>query len=260
MYWDIAWHIDLGRDKNLFTIPHTLIVSGIGICVFGAWLSMVLPGPASPGAMRIGRYTLPVGGLVLLVCGSVALLAFPLDDLWHRLFGEDVTLWGPTHILMIGGASLCALGIIVLSSEAPAQGAADEQRRKSWPLRIRQLPRRRRPAGRALDAAGRVRLRRAAVPDALPAGDDRDRGRHRAGVRADHARSLRCDRRRARLLRDPRRPGADRRRRHGPHAAALPALHRQCARDRVDRARPLAQPARLRSGLRACGGNLRTCN
>jgi hypothetical protein len=53
-----------------------------------------------------------------LLSGGIALLGFPLDDVWHRLFGQDVTLWGPTHIQMIAGASLATLALIVLEVEA----------------------------------------------------------------------------------------------------------------------------------------------
>jgi hypothetical protein len=51
------------------------------------------------------------GGIVMLVCGAIALLGFPLDAFWHALFGEDVTLWGPTHLFMIGGAGVSTLGL-----------------------------------------------------------------------------------------------------------------------------------------------------
>src|SRR5437667_4561744 len=27
--WDVAWHTDLGRDRVLFTVPHTLILMGL---------------------------------------------------------------------------------------------------------------------------------------------------------------------------------------------------------------------------------------
>ena len=37
-------------------------------------------------------------------------MTFPVDDVWHRLFGQDVTLWSPTHVLMVGGGSLATLG------------------------------------------------------------------------------------------------------------------------------------------------------
>ncbi len=45
------------------------------------------------------------------------MLGFPLDDVWHRLFGQDVTLWGPTHVLMIGGASLAPIAAWLLLVE-----------------------------------------------------------------------------------------------------------------------------------------------
>jgi hypothetical protein len=37
--------------------------------------------------------------------------------MWHRLFGQDVTLWGPTHVMMIAGASLTTLALWVLLVE-----------------------------------------------------------------------------------------------------------------------------------------------
>src|SRR5690606_23596044 len=38
--------------------------------------------------------------------------------IWHRLFGQDVTLWGPTHLMLIGGAGLSTAGIILLQRES----------------------------------------------------------------------------------------------------------------------------------------------
>src|SRR5690606_18595631 len=54
----------------------------------------------------------------LLAASSFALIGFPLDDFWHRLFGQDVTLWGPTHLMMIGGAALAFVGQVTLLGEA----------------------------------------------------------------------------------------------------------------------------------------------
>ena len=57
------------------------------------------------------------------------MIGFPLDDVWHRIFGQDVTLWGPTHVLMIGGASLAPIAAWLLlvegrcASGSPAPGA-----------------------------------------------------------------------------------------------------------------------------------------
>jgi hypothetical protein len=63
-----------------------------------------------------------------------ALTGFPLDDLWHRIFGQDVTLWGPTHLMLIGGGSLATLGGMVLMSEAIATLGRDPERERSRPL------------------------------------------------------------------------------------------------------------------------------
>jgi hypothetical protein len=37
--------------------------------------------------------------------------------MWHRLFGQDVTLWGPTHLMLIGGAGMTLIGQAVLVAE-----------------------------------------------------------------------------------------------------------------------------------------------
>src|SRR5207245_6066407 len=29
LYWDVAWHIDVGRDTELFTPPHAMVLTGL---------------------------------------------------------------------------------------------------------------------------------------------------------------------------------------------------------------------------------------
>ncbi len=53
----------------------------------------------------------------MAACGLYALIGFPLDDVWHRLFGQDVTLWGPTHLMLIGGAGLSLIAVLLLEHE-----------------------------------------------------------------------------------------------------------------------------------------------
>jgi hypothetical protein len=113
MYWDVGYHIDHGRDEGVLTLPHLLIVAGLQGIVIAALLHGVLRGPAARNERRIPALGLRMspGGVVILVCGGIALLGFPLDAAWHALFGEDVTLWGPTHLFMIGGAGVSTLGL-----------------------------------------------------------------------------------------------------------------------------------------------------
>jgi hypothetical protein len=121
MYWDISLHIDNGRDDGPLANPaHYLILIGL----YGALLAGVLSAALSDErpsstAVRLGDgWWIPVGGLLIAACGAFALSGFPLDDFWHRIFGQDVTLWGPTHLMLIGGGSLAVLGAMALMSEA----------------------------------------------------------------------------------------------------------------------------------------------
>src|SRR3954462_6495991 len=126
MYWDISIHIDEGRDPGPLANPaHYFILVGLFGVFFCGIVSIALAQEKpSDVAIRLAKgWWAPLGALMILVCGTVSLIAFPHDDVWHRIFGQDVTLWGPTHLLLFGGASFSILGIWVLQVEgARARG------------------------------------------------------------------------------------------------------------------------------------------
>src|SRR5437867_97781 len=120
MYWDISIHIDQGRDPGPLANPaHYFILVGLFGVFFAGVLACALPlEKPSPTAVRLPNgWWAPLGGLLITFCGAVSLIAFPLDDIWHRLFGQDVTLWGPTHLPLIGGASFSLIGAWILHVE-----------------------------------------------------------------------------------------------------------------------------------------------
>jgi hypothetical protein len=128
MYWDISLHIDNGRDAGPLANPaHYFILIGLFGVFAAGFLACVLPEERpSRAAVKLGDgWYAPVGGIVLLACGAFALIGFPLDDFWHRLFGQDVTLWGPTHLMLIGGAGLTLVGYAVLLVEGKVSKASD---------------------------------------------------------------------------------------------------------------------------------------
>lgn len=130
--WDVSLHIGNGRDDGALANPaHYFILIGLfGIFVAGC-TAIVLPfDRPGPAAVRItDHWYAPVGGLVMAGCGLYALMGFPLDDIWHRIFGQDVTLWGPTHLMMIGGAGFSTLAALYLEHEGrkdrPVDAAPD---------------------------------------------------------------------------------------------------------------------------------------
>lgn len=126
VYWDVSWHVDLGRDEGPLANPgHYLIYFGLlGVFSAGVLSCGLARSPLPARTVRIGPgWRVPMGSVLITVAGAFALAGFPLDDLWHRLFGQDVTEWGPTHVLMIGGAVSAILGTALLVAEARQVGA-----------------------------------------------------------------------------------------------------------------------------------------
>jgi hypothetical protein len=118
--WDVSLHIGKGRDPGPLANPaHYFILFGLFLLFIAGCLACVLPyDKPGPSAVRITKdWYAPVGGILMAGCGVYALLGFPLDDIWHRIFGQDVTLWGPTHLMMIGGAGFSTLAALMLNHE-----------------------------------------------------------------------------------------------------------------------------------------------
>ncbi|MFE6858221.1 hypothetical protein [Nocardia sp. NPDC057668] len=119
--WDVSLHIGNGRDEGPLANPaHYFILVGLFFLFTAGMTAIVLPLDEKPGvaAVRITRtWYAPVGGILIAGAGLYALIGFPLDDIWHRMFGQDVTLWGPTHLMLIGGAGLSLVGVLLLEYE-----------------------------------------------------------------------------------------------------------------------------------------------
>jgi len=134
-YWDVASHIDNGRDPGPFANPsHWLIIGGLAGIALGGYVSVLLGSGPTSSAIRVRPgWHAPAGGALMLLCGVIAVAGFPLDDVWHRLFGQDVTLWSPTHMQMVGGATLSTIALWVLLVEGhrdPADAIRAERTRR----------------------------------------------------------------------------------------------------------------------------------
>jgi NAD(P)-dependent dehydrogenase (short-subunit alcohol dehydrogenase family) len=117
--WDVALHVDAGRDTFLYTPGHMAIVTGLGLILAAGALSIMLAtNDESETGLRFRHLRVPRGAVALVVLGAGALVGFPLDEFWHRAYGIDVTMWGPTHLIMITGASLSPIALWLLLTEA----------------------------------------------------------------------------------------------------------------------------------------------
>lgn len=119
LYWSIALRITFGaRSPDSYLAHFPLLLGLLGLFTAGV-LAVVLP-RERPGraAVRItANWYAPTSGLVLAIAGGYALLGFALDGIWHRIYGEDVTLWGPTTLMLIGGTGLSLVAVSLLERE-----------------------------------------------------------------------------------------------------------------------------------------------
>jgi hypothetical protein len=120
--WDIRWHLDIGRD-SFWIPPHVMTYAGVTLATLVPLAILLLETwrnrRGEPSAERLRVWGL-VGttGFHLAWWGSVlTVLAAPIDDLWHRLFGLDVTLWSPPHLMGMAGAQINTLGCLLIAGE-----------------------------------------------------------------------------------------------------------------------------------------------
>jgi len=106
--WDIQWHMTIGRD-SFWIAPHLMIYSSVVAGLVFAWGVLAYEWLEDIATTR--GFRLAALGLVLVV------LAAPIDDLWHRLFGLDVTLWSPPHLLALFGSAVSTLGCLLIAIE-----------------------------------------------------------------------------------------------------------------------------------------------
>jgi hypothetical protein len=118
-YNDVAWHVGRGRDKELFTAPHTMIVVGLGLIALGSAVGIFFATlTRADTVLRVKGLRIPWSAVPLGLLGVCALGGFPLDDLWHAAYGIDVTMWSPTHMLMICGAAFSLIAAWLALAEA----------------------------------------------------------------------------------------------------------------------------------------------
>jgi hypothetical protein len=97
--WDVAWHF-----RYVFGAlepPHLVNVVGAALST----LLVVFHTITGRAAERTGLYVIQGGFIVFLI-------AVPLDLLNHYLFGLDVTVWSPTHMLGFAATTVMMAGLL----------------------------------------------------------------------------------------------------------------------------------------------------
>ena len=114
--WDIQWHVLIGRD-SFWIPPHVMTYAGVSAAVFFSFGMLLLETWRGTGSVRILGLSGSRGFHLAAWGMAVTILAAPIDDLWHRLFGIDVTLWSPPHLMGILGVVINGWACFTIARE-----------------------------------------------------------------------------------------------------------------------------------------------
>ena len=115
--WDIQWHEYIGRDRTLIP-PHQMMLTGVALSGIAGLVAVIVETLWARKSSTIARHSTPFadifhGSLGAYIVGFAALnaaVAFPLDSYWHALYGIDVAIWAPFHIMFAFGMAVVAFG------------------------------------------------------------------------------------------------------------------------------------------------------
>src|SRR5215471_21655553 len=123
--WDIQWHSFIGRDRTLIP-PHIMMMSGVALSGISGLLAVLIESWWAQRNAIIAQHSIgfaeifsgPFGAYIVGFTALTAALAFPLDAYWHALYGIDVAIWAPFHVMFVASMGIVALGAAYMLSSA----------------------------------------------------------------------------------------------------------------------------------------------
>lgn len=137
-YWDISWHMSIGRDT--FWTPAHILIQFCGIlagltsgylilsCTFGR-------DPALASAsVGVWKFRGPLGAFIAAWGGATMLTSAPFDNWWHNAYGLDVKIFSPPHVVLDGGVLAIQIGALVLIASTRNRASGILRRKLDWLL------------------------------------------------------------------------------------------------------------------------------
>jgi hypothetical protein len=130
VYWDISWHMSIGRDS--FWTPAHLAIQFGGILAASSSAGLIFAttfgksAARTAASIRVWGFRGPLGAF-LCAWGGVAMAASaPFDNWWHEAYGLDVKILSPPHMVLnlgILGVNVGSLLLILsaMNRAGPAQ-------------------------------------------------------------------------------------------------------------------------------------------
>jgi hypothetical protein len=139
VYWDISWHMSIGRD-SFWTPAHLLIQAGGMIAGFtSGYVALRTTFGNDPAAhaqaVRFWGFRAPLGAWVCIWGCAAMVTSAPFDNWWHDAYGLDVRIISPPHTVLALGIAAIGVGALLLSLAWQNRENA-YQRRAMWLLVI----------------------------------------------------------------------------------------------------------------------------
>jgi hypothetical protein len=137
VYWDISWHMSIGRDT--FWTPAHLVIQAGGL-IAGLTSGYVAlrttfgrDAAARDSAVTFWGFRAPLGAWVA-VWGCFAMVtSAPFDNWWHDAYGLDVRIISPPHSILALGIGAIGIGALLLSVASQNRpGEPTRQRMATW--------------------------------------------------------------------------------------------------------------------------------
>jgi hypothetical protein len=132
-YWDISWHMSIGRDT--FWTPAHILIQMCGIigglsCAYLIFSTTLNPNaPLRDASVHVWGFRGPLGAFIAAWGGATMITSAPFDNWWHNAYGLDVAIFSPPHVVLDGGVLAIQVGAVVLIASAMNR-ATGELRRK----------------------------------------------------------------------------------------------------------------------------------
>ncbi|HEV2170447.1 MAG TPA: hypothetical protein VGR40_05845 [Candidatus Binatus sp.] len=117
-YWDISWHISIGRD-TFWTPAHMMIyLAGVLAGISSGYASLTTTFGASDEARDSSisgwGFRGPLGCFLAAWGGFAMLTSAPFDNWWHNAYGLDVKIVSLPHSILGMGELMIELGAMLL--------------------------------------------------------------------------------------------------------------------------------------------------
>jgi hypothetical protein len=116
-YWDISWHMTIGRD-SFWTPAHLAIQLGgiiAGTCgayvIIGTTLGRL---PLRDSSVSVWGFRAPLGAFVAVWGAAAMVISAPFDNWWHTAYGLDVKILSPPHMVLTTGILGVASGAVLI--------------------------------------------------------------------------------------------------------------------------------------------------